>query len=243
MSKISWKLFAILLVASTAQRAFAEVPVFLAPNATSPAPGQERYIVALASGGRANQLALGGGSIEREAGLYAQLMVPAAALDGLRHNPKVRYIQRVLPPSEAADLLRNQSAPEGAVSAASIAPSLVTAPMSTTVWDSGTFTYDGMGNITAMGGSSYTYDKVARLVQSTTQSNGVGWAETYAYDAFGNMTSKTTNGAPLPIPVNVYTNRLNGASYDIAGNVTWDGVHTFQYDPFGQPRGSARAGG
>ncbi|MEO8218334.1 MAG: hypothetical protein ABI718_14735, partial [Acidobacteriota bacterium] len=264
----------ILVLACLAGRANAGVPVFIAPNATGPigAPaGQERYIVALQSQSRANQLALAGGSVEREAGLFALVSVPAAALDGLRHNPKVRYIQRVLPPSEAADLLRTQKSTPGpavgassvsfntepdaiskttssatshpTVSATSIAPSLVTAPMSTTVWDSGTYSYDGAGNIMAMGGGSYTYDKVSRLVQSTTMSGGSGRVESYIYDAFGNMTSKTTNGAPLSIPVNVYTNRMNGASYDIAGNVTWDGVHTFQYDPFGQPREISESGG
>ncbi|MEO8218569.1 MAG: hypothetical protein ABI718_15950, partial [Acidobacteriota bacterium] len=52
-----------------------------------------------------------------------------------------------------------------------------------------------------------------------------------------------SDGALLSIAVNVYTNRMNGASYDIAGNVTWDGVHTFQYDPFGQPREISESGG
>jgi YD repeat-containing protein len=47
---------------------------------------------------------------------------------------------------------------------------------------SGTYTYDSSGNITAIGADTYVYDAENRLATSVTRSV----TETYTYDAFGN---------------------------------------------------------
>jgi RHS repeat-associated protein len=92
---------------------------------------------------------------------------------------------------------------------------------------SGTYTYDGAGNITAIGADTYVYDSAQRLVGSVTR----GVHENYTYDAYGNRTSATgavnclgqTNCAQT-VTVDSNTNHLgtiNGAAvtYDDAGNI------------------------
>jgi YD repeat-containing protein len=54
---------------------------------------------------------------------------------------------------------------------------------------SGAYTYDSSGNITAIGADTYVYDAENRLTTSVTR----GVTESYTYDAFGNR--KTATGA------------------------------------------------
>ena len=64
---------------------------------------------------------------------------------------------------------------------------------------------------------TYQYDSLNRLISaSSTQS----WSETYGFDAFGNLLTKTpTGGAPtLSQSVNTATNQIVGQSYDANGN-------------------------
>ncbi|MBV9068120.1 MAG: hypothetical protein JO093_12215 [Acidobacteria bacterium] len=95
------------------------------------------------------------------------------------------------------------------------------------IGQSGTYTYDGAGNITAIGADTFVYDSVQRLVSSVTR----GVQENYTYDAYGNRTSATgavnclgqTNCAQT-VTVDSNTNHLitiNGAAvtYDAAGNI------------------------
>ncbi|MBV8545358.1 MAG: hypothetical protein JO088_11500, partial [Acidobacteria bacterium] len=92
---------------------------------------------------------------------------------------------------------------------------------------SGTYTYDGAGNITAIGADTFVYDSSQRLVSSVIR----GVQEDYTYDAYGNRTSATgainclgqTNCAQT-VTVDSNTNHLatiNGAAvtYDVAGNI------------------------
>jgi RHS repeat-associated protein len=81
------------------------------------------------------------------------------------------------------------------------------------LWSSGTYSYDGAGNIKAIDQSSYTYDGVGRL-------KSAGNAETFSYDIYGNMTAHTGNSTA----VDANTNHLStGATYDAAGSLsTWD---------------------
>ena len=92
---------------------------------------------------------------------------------------------------------------------------------------SGTYTYDSSGNITAIGTDTYLYDVQGRLKTSVTR----GVEEDYTYDAFGNR--KTATGATnclgqtvcaQPVTVSNTTNRLltiNGATvhYEAPGNI------------------------
>jgi RHS repeat-associated protein len=64
---------------------------------------------------------------------------------------------------------------------------------------------------------SYTYDSLNRMATAA----GSGWAETYGYDGFGNLTAKTpTAGTPpsLSQAANPANNRILGYSYDANGN-------------------------
>lgn len=93
-------------------------------------------------------------------------------------------------------------------------------------WDSGTYTYDGVGNITAMGTDAFTYDKVSRLTGATLSGAG---SHTYAYDPYANLTSY--NGAARTTSTS--TNRLTTANtvYDNAGNLTRWGSYYHVFDP------------
>ena len=220
------------------------VPMFITANASGPAGGEVRYIVALEPGARSNQVVPGGGRIEKEAPGYVEVTVPEEAIEGIRRNPNVRYIQRVIPPEEALEVERRAregmgksaagASPQSAESTGAAAPPPL-APNSTTLWSSGTYSYDGSGNIRGIGQSTYRYDALGRLVRSSTVSNGAAYPETYLYDQFGNMTQRTTGTVQKDMPVDPATNRLNApVTYDVAGSLTADGMHTYVHDAFGQ---------
>jgi len=92
---------------------------------------------------------------------------------------------------------------------------------------SGTYTYDGAGNISAIGADTYVYDTAQRLVHSVTR----GVPEDYTYDAFGNRKSATgainclgQTTCAQSVTVDSNTNHLttiNGAAvtYDDAGSI------------------------
>jgi RHS repeat-associated protein len=70
---------------------------------------------------------------------------------------------------------------------------------------------------------SFTYDPLNRLL--TAGDNG-HWANTYTYDAWGNLTNKTP-GSPAGENMNQpadTNNHLSGLTYDAAGNVINDGL-------------------
>ena len=101
-------------------------------------------------------------------------------------------------------------------------------------WDSGAFSYDGGRNITAMGSNSFTYDEVQRLVSGSV----AGWSQDYTYDAFGNVTTKTTTDPSSQTTVVTFgvdeeTNRLSAATYDAAGNMTHWGATSYGYGALG----------
>ena len=67
--------------------------------------------------------------------------------------------------------------------------------------------------------TTYTYDALNRL---TSASNSL-WGQSYGYDGFGNLTSKSqANGSPNPSPAQTWTynanNQQSGVSYDLNGN-------------------------
>jgi len=102
-------------------------------------------------------------------------------------------------------------------------------------WGSGDFTYDGAGNITAVGTDVYVYDAVGRLVHGT--ANGPANWQDYSYDSFGNRLHADTTGSPCAgtttcggvADVDWSTNRVrdHNAQYDPAGNLT--AYNSFQY--------------
>lgn len=77
---------------------------------------------------------------------------------------------------------------------------------------------------------TYTHDDVARL---TGDSCGSNWAQTFSYDQYNNLT-KAGSAAFNPgyNTKNQYTGL--GATYDAAGNLTYDGTNTIVWDAFGK---------
>ena len=118
-------------------------------------------------------------------------------------------------------------------------PSALSASGPHASWSSGTYSYDGAGNIKSIGTSAFTYDKVNRLVTANLFDGPTGGGnlkqQSYTFDPYGNITGITTNGAPRNTPTSTTTNRLTGVvTYDAAGNLTsWNGA-TYQYDRFNQ---------
>ena len=100
-------------------------------------------------------------------------------------------------------------------------------------WATGAYAYDGAGNIKAIGNNTYYYDLVSRLKSSTTYSGGSPYAQSFTYDAVGNLHSLTPG---VTVSTSTTTNRLNSPStYDAPGNMTsWNGTTTYQYGPFNE---------
>ena len=78
---------------------------------------------------------------------------------------------------------------------------------------------------------TYQYDLLKRLVNATA---GSSWAQTFGYDGFGNLTSKSTpsGSSETPLPgVNPAKNWLTGYTYDQNGNVASFNNFSLNYDP------------
>jgi RHS repeat-associated protein len=97
-------------------------------------------------------------------------------------------------------------------------------------WNSGvTYTYDASGNIVAAGTDHYVYDVAGRLVLGDAK----GIRRTYAYDAFGNRTQclqDPATNSQYGHTINVANNRIDGLTYDNAGNATSFEGHQYRYD-------------
>lgn len=121
----------------------------------------------------------------------------------------------------------------------SLLPLSMAAQPATGAWTSGTYVYDGSGNIVRVGADGYVYDTAGRLVSGTAdqQQRGGTNRQEYTYDSFGNRLTSSTNStrpcansAPceLSVGVNSANNHMgaNAASFDDAGNLRgWDEPH------------------
>jgi RHS repeat-associated protein len=92
------------------------------------------------------------------------------------------------------------------------------------------------GNVTGInylgGGLSYsqsfTYDSLNRLATAQEKYSKItNWTQTNGYDRYGNRTVTAGGGQSLSFDTN---NRIVGLSYDNAGNLLNDGVHSYAYD-------------
>lgn len=106
----------------------------------------------------------------------------------------------------------------------------------------GPFSYDGAGNVTAVGTETYVYDPESRVVYGQF---GSGSYQRYTYDRYGNAQSKT-NGLAWSVPggtqvtdvstINMGTyrtsNQLAGAYYDASGNLVYWNGNSYAYDEF-----------
>ncbi|MGH3088078.1 MAG: RHS repeat-associated core domain-containing protein, partial [Rubrobacteraceae bacterium] len=83
-------------------------------------------------------------------------------------------------------------------------------------FSSGAYSYDGAGNIKAMGGNVFGYDLRSRLTSSTVSGQSLG----YSYDRYGNRVGDADPAS----------NRLFGGTYDARGNLTELGGQRYDYD-------------
>lgn len=99
---------------------------------------------------------------------------------------------------------------------------------STQLWTSDSYKYDANGNIFAIGNYAFVYDDVGRLSSASIG----GDYQQFSYDRYGNHKS-------WGVPVDLATNRITGAGYDGAGNLTsftdpreTAYAYTYEYDSF-----------
>ena len=112
-------------------------------------------------------------------------------------------------------------------------------------WTSGTYAFDGAGNIKAIGDKSYSYDPLLRLIGVTKGTTTHFTTTGFEYDAFGNFVAQTVRGCFGTF--HCYTSSVRGrevigttnrfkdpnsetAPYDAAGNVLRDNNREFTYD-------------
>ena len=77
---------------------------------------------------------------------------------------------------------------------------------------------------------SFTYDSLNRLATAQ-ENNGSNWSQTNAYDRYGNS-QINYGGGSYNLSFSTTTNRIttSGYSYDSAGNLTNDTLHTYTFD-------------
>lgn len=89
-------------------------------------------------------------------------------------------------------------------------------------WSTGTYAYDGNGDIRGIGGETYTYDVGFRLASS----NQGSLSDTFEYDLFGNIKRHIRDGLATDFAPDATTNRLTDTlgsgnlAYDYFGNLT-----------------------
>lgn len=207
--------------------------------APGPEPVVGRYLVMLdasvaidLAGASAEALARAyGGQLEpfasEDARQFAITMLPARART-LSADPRVREVTEIAQPEPLL-------APSPSNTAAKLTGHLTPVPRD--VSSSGTYLYDGSGNIKSIGSDSFLYDVEGRLMQATVQ----GSQQSYTYDAFGNRTSATraqgsaacAGGCEAVVTVNHQNNHLAEQTYDEAGNVKSGYGATYTYDGTG----------
>ncbi|MDQ3788054.1 MAG: RHS repeat-associated core domain-containing protein [Actinomycetota bacterium] len=217
-------LFVLLLLSTVAAAAAAQ-----AQQPPRPDDGTSAYILVLedpATSGRQPapepDVARHGGSVLHKHGTMRHVRLPRGNAQALCNEPGVAYLQRIWEGEAIDEKAPPPCAPKGRVAAQGGETDLT--------WASGTYLYDGSGNIRAVGDERYAYDTAGRLIEATFR----GTTERYAYDSFGNLREKSTVGAaPAPIAVDPSSNRLTGVPYDAAGNVTARGTRVYRYDSVG----------
>lgn len=168
----------------------------------------------------------GGGHVDFDLKGWLVVTIPDTAYYAIRAHAAVKYMQLVVsgPFVQAAT-----------TEALHIAATATTATNSAPPGTSLRYTYDGAGNISAVGSDTFVYDGLSRLVTATVE----GRTETYNYDAFGNLIYKTTHDPtttpattlPVDLTPDTATNHLRGQAYDAAGDLTGDSSETNAFDP------------
>src|SRR5258708_24932503 len=214
-------------------------------------PGKDHYIIVLKPPKNGvpelsdHDITAGGGTIEYRVPGRIQVTLPAGAVEAMRRQERVKYVQKVI-----LGPFPNASAPAELRVTPSTASLRATAESTPPTWRSGTYKYDASGNIYAIGvagdtGSPvqhrYAYDALSRLKEADTLTTPAH-TETFTYDIYGNLTEHVDGSSTTSTPVeDPNTNRLAWSAahpytYDAAGNLTADYNATYAYDPVGMLR-------
>lgn len=215
----------------------ASVPalVFAADERKTPSPRVTtlpRFVVVLKTfGADEPDLAKFGGMKENRWQNRLLVRLPDDSAAALSAHPSVLYVQRILTVGERAPVMPASHAVPGPVPG-NVQSDAVTNPS----WSSGTYRYDGSGNIINIGADYYAYDNLNRVARASL--TGTGAYETYSYDSFANLVDRGSSlgggWSNQSIPVNGWDNKINGATYDSSGNFVSGGglPYTYGYDPF-----------
>ena len=234
--------FAVLLAAQS--------PLGAQTPPSQPTPeAQHSYIVVLKPGKGADpDVKAFGGSVQQSQFGRMFVTLPDKAVDALRKHQRVKYVQRTVLPGEIAASAPPPAAAFGdRLATASAAQRFIPRPSGNGSWSTGTYKYDGAGNVTAIGtttetlnsdgkANTYVYDVLGRLIQATANFAGGNVSQTFAYDPYGNVTEVDTTDPSgtyyKPIAVAPASNRLSSAqsAYDAAGNLTADGTNSARFD-------------
>jgi RHS repeat-associated protein len=96
-------------------------------------------------------------------------------------------------------------------------------------WSSGSYLYDGAGDVVNIGSDQFSYDDRSRLLSATL--SGIG-SQYFCYDRWGNRVAKGTS----PLTCSSYSPWSNNrvppgtTNYDARGNMISNGSETYSYD-------------
>jgi len=118
-------------------------------------------------------------------------------------------------------------------------PASIATSGAATNWSTGTYQYDGAGNVWKIGADWYLYDLVTRLKEGNVRS--VTQKQCAVFDAFGNIlglsqiassgTCPTTGSYSLDSSTNRF---FSPVTYDAAGNEWYRGGFTYTWDKWSQ---------
>ena len=126
-------------------------------------------------------------------------------------------------------------------------PASISTSGAATNWATGTYQYDGAGDVWKIGTDTYLYDLVTRLKEGNVGS--VAQKQCAVFDAFGNVLglSQIASGGTCPTTgsysIDASTNRfLSPVTYDAAGNETYRGGTSYTWDKWSQMATAVGAG-
>ena len=112
-------------------------------------------------------------------------------------------------------------------------PSRISTSGATINFDSGTYGYDGAGNVKTAGTDVFAYDGRSRLSGADIKDyQSVNHHEDFTYDRWGNISYRSADGSGYTFSIDTNTNRLygTGTQYDPRGNLTSYAGSQYAYD-------------
>jgi len=118
-------------------------------------------------------------------------------------------------------------------------PSSISTTGATSNFQTGTYGYDGAGNVKAMGPDGFGYDSRSRLTSAALSGSG---SQTFTYDQAGNLLTKNgTPGNATFCSTFCANNQISGATY-ARGNLTNYAGQTFSWDGLDRMASSSQSG-